>query len=79
MSLKIEIHGVGNGTCAYSGKEDVPGVMVTFGDGFLNATFISEAVFKNFLKMRAPKLGAKPTAAAVPAATPAPKNGEAVR
>jgi hypothetical protein len=54
--LKIEIHGVGVGTCSYSRKENVPGYLVTFGDGFLNKDFVSEKVFANFIKMRAPKL-----------------------
>ena len=50
--IKIVVHAKGQGTCAYSGKEDAKGLVVTFEDGTLREEFVSERAFLNFIKMK---------------------------
>lgn len=52
--VKVVIHSKGVGTCTFSGKEDVAGFVVSFEDGLLKESFVSEGSFLKFVRMRAP-------------------------
>lgn len=68
--VKIVIHGKGQGTCSFSGKENVEGLLVSFEDGTLAHAFVSNGSFLKFVRMKAPLMPQPQPAAAT-------SNGEA--
>jgi hypothetical protein len=77
MAIDLTIHSVGSGICSLSGK-DCEGVTVSFKDGTVTESFLSQKSFIQLLRMKAAK---KPEAPKldVPRATVAvPQNGVVV-
>src|SRR5262245_52951499 len=56
MAIDITIHGTGTGQCSLSGK-DCEGLTVSFKDGTLTESFLSQKSLMQLIKMKAGKNG----------------------